>query len=77
MAVVSLLALAAAIVAGFILKINVGIVSIALAYLIRLIYGIPAGKIISGFSSSMALTMIGVLYLFGIISNNGTLDVLA
>ena len=34
MAVVSLLALAAAIVAGFILKINVGIVSIALAYLI-------------------------------------------
>ena len=37
----------------------------------------PAGKIISGFSSSMALTMIGVLYLFGIISNNGTLEVLA
>lgn len=77
MAVVSLLALAAAIVAGFVLKINVGIVSIALAYLIGLVYGIPAGKIISGFSSSMALTMIGVLYLFGIISNNGTLEVLA
>lgn len=77
MAVVSLLALAVAIVAGFLLKINVGIVSIALAYLIGLLYGIPAKQIISGFSSSMALTMIGVLYLFGIISNNGTLEVLA
>ena len=77
MAVVSLLALAVAIVAGFLLKINVGIVSIALAYLIGLLYGIPAKQIISGFSSSMALTMIGVLYLLGIISNNGTLEVLA
>lgn len=77
MAIVSLLALAVAIVAGFVLKINVGIASIALAYLIGLIYGIPSKQIISGFSSSMALTMIGVLYLFGIISNNGTLEVLA
>lgn len=77
MAAVSLIALAAAIIIGFIMKVNVGIISIAFAYLIGLIYGVPATKIISGFSSSMALTMLGVLYLFGIISNNGTLEMLA
>lgn len=77
MAVVSLIALAVAIILGFVKKVNVGIVSIALAYLIGLVYGIAAGKITGGFSSSMAMTMIGVMYLFAIISDNGTLELLA
>ena len=77
MAVVSLIALAGAIVLGFVKKVNVGIVSIALAYLIGIVYGISAGKITGGFSSSMALTMIGVMYLFAIVSNNGTLELMA
>lgn len=77
MAVVSLIALAVAIVLGFVKKVNVGIVSIALAYLIGIVYGISAGKITGGFSSSMALTMIGVMYLFAIVSNNGTLELMA
>ncbi|WP_432628629.1 SLC13 family permease [Brotaphodocola sp.] len=77
MEVVSLVALVVAILMGFFLKVNVGIISIAFAYLIGLVYGVPAGKIIGGFSSSMAITMIGVMYLFGIITKNGTLEVLA
>lgn len=77
MAVVSLIALAVAIVLGFVKKVNVGIVSIALAYLIGIVYGISSGKITGGFSSSMALTMIGVMYLFAIVSNNGTLELMA
>ena len=77
MAVVSLIALAAAIVLGFVKKVNVGIVAIAMAYLIGIVYGIGAGKITGGFSSSMAMTMIGVMYLFAIVSGNGTLELLA
>lgn len=77
MAVVSLIALAVAIVLGFVKKVNVGIVSIALAYLIGIVYGVSSGKITGGFSSSMAMTMIGVMYLFAIVSNNGTLELTA
>lgn len=77
MAVVSLIALAGAIIIGFLMKVNVGIISIGFAYVIGLAYGVPASKIMGGFSASMALTMIGVLYLFAIVNNNGTLEVLA
>ena len=77
MAIASLIALAAAIILGFILKVNVGIVAIGFAYIIGLIYNVGASKITGGFSSSMAMTMIGVMYLFAIVSNNGTLELLA
>lgn len=77
MAVISLIALAGSIIIGFLMKVNVGIISIGFAYVIGLAYGVPASKIMGGFSASMALTMIGVLYLFAIVNNNGTLEVLA
>lgn len=77
MAAASLIALAAAIILGFVLKVNVGIVAIGLAYVIGIIYNLGAGKITGGFSSSMAMTMIGVMYLFAIVSKNGTLELMA
>lgn len=77
MAVVSLLALAVAIILGFVKKLNVGILAIALAYIIGITYGLSAKEITKGFSSSMAMTMIGVMYLFAIVSKNGTLELLA
>lgn len=77
MAIASLVALAAAIILGFVLKVNVGIVAIGFAYVIGIIYDLGASKITGGFSSSMAMTMIGVMYLFAIISNNGALELLA
>lgn len=77
MAIVSLIALAAAIVLGFARKINVGILAIALAYIIGIAYKLNAKQITGGFSSSMAMTMIGVMYLFAIVSKNGTLELLA
>ena len=77
MAIVSLIALGAAIVLGLVRKANVGIVAMALAYLIGLAYGLPAKQITGGFSSSLALTMIGVMYLFAVVGGNGTLELLA
>ena len=77
MAIASLIALALAIVLGFVRKLNVGIVAIALAYIIGIAYGLSAKDITGGFSSSMAMSMIGVMYLFAIVSKNGTLELLA
>ena len=74
MGVISLIALVVAIVIGFVKKTNVGIISIALAFVIGKLYGVSAGKIISGFSGSLAMSMIGVTYLFGVINCNGTLQ---
>ncbi len=74
---VSLIALAVAIVLGFVRKSNVGILSIGMALLIAVIYGIKTGDLMKGFSSSLFLTMTGVSYLFGILSENNTLGTLA
>ena len=74
MGVASLIALVVAIVIGYFKKANVGILAISMAFLIGIIYGIKGKDIIAGFSSSLALSMIGVTYLFGIINSNGTLQ---
>lgn len=74
---VSLLALIAAIILGFIRQSNVGIISIGFAMLVGLIYGVSAKEIMSGFSSSLCIQMVGITYLFAIINGNGTLTILA
>lgn len=77
MGVVSLIALAVAIILGFVRKSNVGILSIGLALVISVVYGIKTGDLMKGFSTSLCLTMVGVSYLFAIITNNKTLAVVA
>lgn len=74
---VSLIALLAAILIGFVRKCNVGILCIGFAMLLSIIYGITAKEVISGFSSSLCIQMIGITYLFAIINHNGTLELLA
>lgn len=39
--------------------------------ILGLVYGIKAGDIIKGFSSSLCMQMIGITYLFAIINENG------
>lgn len=74
---VSLLALIAAIILGFIRQSNVGIISIGFAMLVGLFYGVSAKEVMSGFSSSLCIQMVGITYLFAIINGNGTLTILA
>lgn len=74
---VSLLALAAAIIVGFFRKCNVGIVCIGFAMLVGLFYGLSAKEVMSGFSSPLCIQMVGITYLFAIINDNGTLTMLA
>ena len=74
---VSLLCLLAAIVVGFLRNANVGILSTGIAMALGLIYGLTTKEILSGFSSSLFIQMVGITYLFAIIQGNGTLELLA
>lgn len=74
---VSLLALAAAIIVVFFRKCNVGIICIGFAMLVGLFYGLTAKEVMSGFSSPLCIQMVGISYLFAIINGNGTLTILA
>jgi di/tricarboxylate transporter len=72
-----LCAIVFAIVLGFVKQTNVGIIAIALVALLGKIYGLSTKEIMSGFNSSLFMTMLGLTYMFGILSENGTMDALA
>lgn len=72
--IISLLVLAVVIAIGFIKKVNLGFLSLGAAYFLGIAGGMSAKQIASGFDSSMFVTLVGVTFLFGMASNNGTLD---
>ncbi len=73
---------------GFVKKINIGFFSIGAAFLLALLGMavelqiksgdtmrlLKASDVAKGFSSSMFVTLVGVTFLFGMASQNGTLD---
>ncbi len=73
----SLLFLIGAIVLGFLRKINTGLVAIGLSLVLGMIGDISAKTIISGFPTSLFVTLLGVMFLFSISQENGTLELLA
>lgn len=77
MAVISLLVLVVVVAIGFIKKVNIGFLSIGAAFLLGLAGGMTNKQIISGFNSSMFVTLVGVTFLFGLASVNGTLDLIS
>lgn len=77
-AVLALLALLAAIGLSMTSRINVGILSIGLAWVIGVYAAhMKADAVIAGFPSSLFITLAGTTFLFAIAKANGTLDVLA
>lgn len=77
LAVASLIVLALAIIIGFVKDMNVGILCMGLSMILGLVYNLEAKDIISGFSSSLCVQMVGITYLFAIINGNGTLTLMA
>jgi di/tricarboxylate transporter len=78
MAVVSLLALIAAIIVSCFSPINVGFLSLALAFLIgRFAAGLNVTSIVAGFPAGLFLTLAGITLLFSQARTNGTLDKIA
>lgn len=79
LAILSLVCLLAAIVIGFVRKVNVGILCIGFAMVLALVFKdqVTAKDVVAGFSTSLFIQMAGVMYLFAIINSNGTLELMA
>lgn len=75
--ILSLVFLATAIVIGFLLKVNTGVIAIALSLILGRIAGISDASIIKDFNYSLFLMLMGVTLLFAMLRVNGTLDLLA
>lgn len=74
---IALLFLAAAIVLGFVRKINVGIVSLGLAFVLGLIGGVDTKVIFNGFPSKLFITLLGTMFFFCLLQENRTLELLS
>ncbi|MGH8630975.1 MAG: hypothetical protein ACREU7_09455, partial [Burkholderiales bacterium] len=75
LSIVSLAALLAAILIGSFTAVNVGLVSVALAFLVGVALGdLKTGAVVAGFPSSLFLTLLGVTFLFSQARTNGTLE---
>lgn len=78
MQLLTLLALVLAIFIGFKRKVNTGLVSILFAFIMGIyILKMPAKTVIAGFPTSLAITLMGMTFLFAVAKVNGTLTVLA
>jgi di/tricarboxylate transporter len=75
LAVLSLLALLAVVAVGGFLPVNLGLLSIALAFLIGVLMGgMKLNAVVAGFPAGLFLTLIGVTLLFSQARANGTLE---
>ena len=76
MSILSIVFLIVVVIIGFARKINMGLLAIGFALILGKIAGMSDMDIISGFSYSMFLMLMGVTFLFGIAQENGTLEVI-
>jgi len=78
LAVLSVGALALAVVVSCVSTLNVGVLAVALAWIVgTYIGGIPVNTVMGGFPTQLFLTLVGVTLLFALAQVNGTLDKLA
>ncbi len=75
LALISVLALAFAVLVSCVSSLNVGVLAVALAWIVGVyIGGIPVNTIMGGFPSQLFLTLTGVTLLFALAQSNGTLE---
>ena len=67
--VISLIVLVVVVAIGFIKKVNLGFLSLGVAFILGTCGGMSAKEIANGFSASMFVTLVGVTFLFGMASN--------
>jgi di/tricarboxylate transporter len=74
LAVLSVSALVLAVAVSCVSRLNVGVLSVALAWIVGVyVGGLPASAVMSGFPSQLFLTLSGVTLLFAMAQSNGTL----
>ena len=77
-AIASVLALIVAIILSMVSRLNIGLVAIALAWIVGVfIAGMKAEAVMAGFPATLFLTLTGVTLLFACAETNGTLEWLA
>jgi Na+/H+ antiporter NhaD/arsenite permease-like protein len=75
LAILSVCALALAVLVSCISRLNVGVLALALAWIVGVyVGGMPVATIMSGFPSQLFLTLTGVTLLFALAETNGTLE---
>ena len=75
---ISLAALIVAITLSMVTSMNVGVVSLAMAWIVGVYMGgMPIAKVIGAFPIDLLLNLVGVTLLFGMANNNGTLGRIA
>ena len=75
MAILSVCALALAVLVSCVSRLNVGVLALALAWIVGVYFGgMPVATIMSGFPSQLFLTLTGVTLLFALAETNGTLE---
>jgi di/tricarboxylate transporter len=75
LAVISVAALALAVLVSCVSRLNVGVLSVAMAWIVGVyIGGLPVGAVMAGFPSQLFLTLAGVTLLFAMAQANGTLS---
>jgi Na+/H+ antiporter NhaD/arsenite permease-like protein len=75
LAVLSVAALALAIIVSCVTTLNVGVLAIALAWIVGVLIGkMSIATVMNGFPSQLFLTLAGVTLLFALAHGNGTLD---
>jgi di/tricarboxylate transporter len=77
MQAISLLVLIASIAIGFVKKINVGIVSLALGFVLTTATGMSVKVLVAGFPTKLFLTLLGTMYFFALLQDNKTLELLS
>lgn len=78
LAVLSVLALAVAILVSCVTSLNVGVLALAMAWVLGVyVGGMPIATVIAGFPTALFLTLTGMTLLFSLAQVNGTLDRLA
>ncbi len=76
-AALSLIFLVAVLVIGFWKKVNMGFLAMGMALIIARIGGVSDSTVISNFSTSLFISLVGPAFLFSMAVNNGTMDLLA
>jgi di/tricarboxylate transporter len=78
LAVISVCALALAVIVSCVSRLNVGVLALALAWIVGVyIGGIPVNTVMAGFPGPLFLTLTGVTLLFALAETNGTLERIA
>jgi len=78
LALISVLALGVCILVSCVTTLNVGVLAIAMAWVVGVYIGnIPVNTVIAGFPTPLFLTLVGVTLLFTLAQSNGTLDKVA